>query len=275
MTHSILTPKQATPDVRVNGVRIEPEAIASEAQHHPAARPELAWKAAAEALAIKEALLQAARERDLKAEPQQDEDGREESEEDALIRALLEREVITPDPDEESLRRYFENNRQKLRTPDIFEPEHILLQARADDADAYEKAREQAQVLIKHLGNKPDDFARLARDRSDCASSGEGGALGQVVRGETTPEFEAAMAALEPGELCSEPVETPYGFHVIRLRSKLPGKPLDFDAARPLVEEFLRDASWRRAVAQFVALVVGASKIEGVKLDGASSPLVQ
>lgn len=265
----------ATAVVKVNGVEITPEAIAAETQHHPAAKPQAAWQAAAEALAIRESLLHAARARGLTAEPARTERGALESEEDALIRVLMEQEVSTPEPDEASCRRYYENNRGKLRSPDLWEPAHILLQADRHDKLAYQRAREEAQALIEHLRDHPEAFERMARERSDCASAGDGGHLGQVTKGQTTAEFETAMLSLRPGEVCPEPVETPYGFHVLRLDRAASGSTPPFETARPLVEEFLRDASWRRAVAQFVSLVVGESKIEGVELKGATSPLVQ
>ena len=265
----------ATAVVKVNGVEITPEAIAAETQHHPAAKPQAAWRAAAEALAIRESLLHAARARGLTAKPARTERGALESEEDALIRVLMEQEVSTPEPDEASCRRYYENNRGKLRSPDLWEPAHILLQADRHDKLAYQRAREEAQALIEHLRDHPEAFERMARERSDCASAGDGGHLGQVTKGQTTADFETAMLSLRPGEVCPEPVETPSGFHVLRLDLAAPGSTPPFETARPLVEEFLRDASWRRAVAQFVSLVVGESKIEGVELKGATSPLVQ
>ena len=274
-SHVLASLQPATVVVKVNGVEIMPEAIAAEAQHHPAGKPEDAWQAAAEALVIREALLHAARARGLTAEPTRTEEGTLESEEDVLIRVLLEREVSTPEPDEASCHRYYENNRDKLRSPDLYEPAHILLQARRDEPAVYERARTEAQALIDHLQEHPDAFEQMARDRSDCASASDGGHLGQVTRGQTTAEFEAAMISLRPGEMCPEPVETPYGFHVLRLGRAERGSTPPFETARPLVEEFLRDASWRRAVAQFVSLVVGEAEIEGVELNGATSPLVQ
>jgi peptidyl-prolyl cis-trans isomerase C len=273
--HSLITPKAPAADISVNGVVIAPEAIAAEAQHHPSAKPEAAWQAAAEALAIREALLQAARASGVDATPLTLEDGQSEDEDEALIRVFMETEVTTPDPDEESCRRYYDNNRQKLRSPDLYEPAHILLQADRGDKLSYEAARADARALVTHLKLHPDHFERLARERSDCSSGAEGGRLGQVTRGETTPAFETAMIALKPGEMSSSPVETPYGFHIIRLDRMVEGHIPEFETARPLVAEFLRDASWRRAVAQLVSLVVGEAKVEGVELHGATSPLVQ
>jgi len=274
-THTLISPKPAAATIKVNGVVITPEAVAAEAQHHPSTRPEAAWKAAAEALVIKEALLQSARHHNVEIGAGKSEDGVETTEEDQLIESYLDSKVTTPEPSEEESRRYYENNRAKLRSPDIFEPSHILLQADPEDEPAFNRARNEAEALIEHLQRRPGKFERMARDRSDCTSSTEGGHLGQVSTGQTTPAFESAMRNLKPGQLSDRPVETPYGFHVLRLDQYQAGSIPDFEQARPLVEEFLRDASWRRAVAQFVSLVVGEAKIEGVELSGATTPLVQ
>tara|TARA_R110002072_G_scaffold2361_3_gene19644 strand:+ start:828 stop:1661 length:834 start_codon:yes stop_codon:yes gene_type:complete len=275
-THTLISrPSAPIVPVSVNDVVITPDAISAETQHHPSRKPEAAWKAAAEALVIREALLQRARGLNITAVPVKDEAGRIESDDDALIRTLLEAEVTTPDPDEDSCRRYFEKNREKLRAPDLYEAAHILLQANKKDALAYGRARTEAETLLEQLRRKPELFSRMARDRSDCASATEGGRLGQITTGQTTPMFEAALAKMKPGQIYPEPVETPYGLHIIRLDESRPGDVPDFDMARPLVEEFLRDASWRRAVAQFVSLVLGEAKITGVELKGANSPLVQ
>jgi peptidyl-prolyl cis-trans isomerase C len=271
----ISRPPEAVIPVRVNGVEISAEAIAAETQHHPAQRPEAAWQAAASALAIREALLQRARALGLAAEPLTDADGRKEAPDDALIRAMLDAEVTTPEPDEASCRRYYDNNREKLRAPDLYEPAHILLQADSRDEAAFERALAEARTLLETLCDKPDLFARMARDRSDCASATEGGRLGQVMRGQTTPAFEAVLAQMQPGAIHPEPVETAYGVHIIRLDHAVRGEIPAFEQARPLVEEFLRDASWRRAVSQFISLIIGDADVSGVDLKGAQSPLVQ
>lgn len=264
-----------TPDVRVNGVLITPEAIAEEAQHHPAPKPEQAWQFAAEALAIRELLVQAARDSGIEAKRQVLEGGRVETEEEAMIRLFLDREVSVPEPDEESCRRYYDNNRKRLRSPDIFEPAHILIPALKTDPVAYDRARADAVALITHLQAHPDHFDRLAREHSKCESAANGGRLGQVVAGETTPEFDQALRGMAPGAMTHAPVETRYGFHIVRLDRKIQGRIPGFDSARPFVEEFLRDASWRRGVAQLISLVVGEASVEGVELHGAVSPLVQ
>jgi hypothetical protein len=101
--------------VSVNGVVIPRDVIGREVQYHPASKPVEAWLSAARALVIRELLLQQARRIGVTAIPLSDEHGRRETQEDSLIRGLIAREVATPEPDEESCRRYYEQNRRRFR----------------------------------------------------------------------------------------------------------------------------------------------------------------
>lgn len=103
-------------EVSVNGVVIPRDMIAREVQHHPASKPIEAWLSAARALVVRELLLQEARRIGLAGTPLSDEHGRRETEEDALIRGLIEREIVTPEPDEETCRRYYEQRRRLFRS---------------------------------------------------------------------------------------------------------------------------------------------------------------
>ena len=156
-------------------------------------------------------------------------DGARETDEESLIRLLLEREVITPKADDAICRRYYDSNPARFRSPDLFEPAHILFKARRDDAEAYAKAEAQAAAVLADLQQHPDRFDSLARSLSDCSSATEGGRLGQIVQGETTPEFETFLVAMEPGQICPTPVRTRYGVHVLRLDRRIAGETLPFD----------------------------------------------
>jgi peptidyl-prolyl cis-trans isomerase C len=80
---------------------------------------------------------------------------------------------------------------------------------------------------------------------------------------------------LKPGETCRKPVQARYGVHVVRLDRKLPGQTLSFEQVRDRIAAFLEESSWRRGVAQYVALLAGQARITGFAISGASSPLVQ
>ncbi len=266
----------ATPTgVSVNGTPIPPAEIAAEVQNHPAATPRQAWLRAVRALVVRELLLQEARRLALKPEPETDGDGRRETEDEALVRQVVECEVAVPEADEASCRRYYDNNRDRFRSPDLFEPAHILISASAGDEPAYETATGQAETLIAVLQKCPDLFDVLAREHSVCPSKANGGRLGQVTKGQTVPEFETFLFNLEEGQLCPVPVKTRYGVHVLRLDRRSAGRTLPFEVVADRIAGYLRDTAWRRGVAQYIQLLVGRSDIQGTDLAGAATPLVQ
>jgi peptidyl-prolyl cis-trans isomerase C len=249
--------------IAVNGTEISDAAIDAEVQYHPAESFDTARRAAAEALVIREVLLQEAARQ-----------GIESTTPEETIERLLEAAIVTPEPDETTCRRYFDNNRRRFRSPDLFEAQHILLAAAPDDAEARAAAKQKAQILLARIETAPESFEDLARAHSACPSSAAGGHLGQVARGSTVPEFETFLCSLEDGELCAAPVETRYGYHVVRLLRRHPGRDLPFEAARERIAEYLREHVWRTAVRQYIAILAGRMSIEGVEI-GAASPLVQ
>lgn len=254
--------------ISVNGVEISEQAVGREMQYHPAESAELAWKEAARALVIRELLVQTAR-REAVVVPRGGYD------EETLIRALLAQAIRVPEPDEAACRRYFESHRERFHSPAIHHVSHILLPAHPDDVQARREALAQAERLLEEIGGEPGRFAAAAMRHSACPSREAGGRLGPVSRGQTVPEFEQAMKRLVPGQIAARPVETRYGVHLIHLEAREGGEPLPFEAVRRQVAEYLRQHVLRRAVAQYLQRLVGEARIEGIRLEGADSPLVQ
>ena len=257
--------------ISVNGTIIPRETIAREAQYHPANTPAAAWNEAARALVIRQLLLDEARRLALEPAPLVDSEGRREADEEALVRQVIEVAVKTPVPDEVTCRRYDEQNWKRFRSPDIFEADHILFAALPADRDARECARADAAAVLAELNEHPEQFAELARAHSPCPSAAQGGNLGQITTGQTTPEFEQALTALAPGQLCAAPVATRYGFHVIRLDRKHEGQMLPYEAVAGHIADYLRESVRRRADAQYIARLVTAARIEGIELAGADA----
>jgi len=259
------------PPISVNGVVISRVAIAQEAQNHPADSPGEAIRRASEALVVREVLLQEARRQAIVAVPLSDGDGRREAEEEASVRALIEREVVVPRPTETELRRYYEANRRRFVAPAVSEARHILIAARRDDQAAYAAAREQAEAILAELTALPDRFADLARIFSRCPSAANGGLLGQLLPGDTTPEFEAALSHLDEGEMTDHPVETRYGFHIIRLERRTPGDLLPFAAVATKIANYLVERSRRVGSAQHIARLVSNADISGIEMATAET----
>jgi peptidyl-prolyl cis-trans isomerase C len=257
-------------NVSVNGVSIARDEIVREMQHHPAGKPIAAWQQAARALVIRELLMQEARR--LAIEPQPlTEDGRRETDEEAIMRGLVDREVVVPQADEETCRRYYDRHQSQFRSPDIYEAAHILFAARPADKDAYAAARAEAEGVLAALVERPESFATMAEAYSTCSSAAHGGNLGQITTGQTTPEFEQALIALAPGEMCAAPVATRYGFHIIRLDRKHEGQLLPYELVASRIADYLNESVRRRADAQYIARLVSAAKIEGIDLADADA----
>jgi len=263
------------PRVAVNGAEIPPQAIAAEAQNHPAGEAEAAWAAAAEALVVRRLLLDEADRLDIAAAPLSDAEGRRLAEDDARIEALLAEQVHTPAADEATARRYYDLHRARFVSPPLIEAEHILFTAAPDDSLAYGLATGDARTTIRRLQQEPEAFADLARQHSGCPSKEQGGNLGQIGPGQTVPEFEAALFSLGEGELYPEPVKTRFGVHVIRAGRRQEQRELPFELVRAKIGEYLEEASWRRAVSQYLTLLASQAKVEGVSLAAADGPLVQ
>lgn len=252
----------------VNGATIARDAIVRE-MYHPGIKPLEAWQSAAQALIVRELLAQRARHLGLAAEPETDASGRRETEEEALTGALIAQEVKVPEPTEAECRRYYENNRARFRSSEIVEASHILFSAWASDAKASAQARADAQAVLDAIDERPESFASFAQTYSRCPSRENGGSLGQLTPGRATPELEQALAALSPGELCREPVGTPYGVHIIRLDRRHPPETLPYESVAIRIADYLRESVHRRALTQYIARLVSAAEISGVAVAGA------
>jgi peptidyl-prolyl cis-trans isomerase C len=261
--------------VSVNGRVIPSTDIARETQHHVSADPDETWALAARALVIRELLRQEADRLAIEAEPIEDEDGRRETRDEARLRALLDREVAVPRADEAACRRYYESNRRRFRSPDLFEAAHILLPAAPGDVSARDAARSAAEALIGELQQQPQVFATLCARHSACPSREHGGNLGQIGPGQTVAEFEQSLQGMTPGVVHGEPVETRYGFHVVRLDRRIDGRALPFELVREHIAGYLDEAVHRRAHQQYVAILAGRAAVTGVDLSAARGPLVQ
>lgn len=259
-------------DLVINGELVPQSVVAAEAQNHqaPPGRLAAAWRQAARAIAIRTLLLQVARRDGLTPAPEEVGPGRFETEEEALIRAVLDRAVAVGPPPAETVEAEWRRDPARFRSPPLWEVSHILCTCDPRNEAARERALLRAQAITAEALKRPEQFAALAQRESDCDSKNNGGALGQLGPGDSVPEFEAAVRQLEDGAITAEPVLSRYGYHVIRLDALAPGRELPYQAVRDKLAEAMEKAAWTRAAQQFVEALVAAADIKGIAMDVAT-----
>ncbi len=271
-------PPKAAPVIReisVNGVAIPEAEVLAEAQNHPSESPGAALRAAAQALVVRELLWQEAQRLQIAATPANDGAGRMETIRDAAVRELIDREVHAPTASDEECRRYHARHPDKFRTEPLFEARHILIAAPDSDRQARSAARQAATELCRMLADEPARFSALAREFSACPSRAQNGNLGQLARGSTVAEFEAALATMVEGEISAVPVESHFGFHIIALDHRIEGNALPYDMVADRIAAWLEATAWSRAVSQYIAILAGRADICGISLKGTDGSLVQ
>jgi len=258
-------------DVVVNGVPISATAIAAEAQNHPVpkAKPGKAWRMAARALTIRTLLLAEANKRGLVAAPAEVSPGRFETDEEALIRAVMEEAIVPDAPTDTALEAEWAKTPDRFRAPPLWEASHILAACAPGEHPDAAKAKARADALLTAVKAAPRSFSEIAASESDCGSKANGGALGQLGPGDTAPEFEAVLRDLVEGAMTPEPVRTRYGWHIIRLDAFAEGQPLPFEAVRPKLSAAMEKAAWTKAAKRFVEELVEGAEITGADIRAA------
>jgi peptidyl-prolyl cis-trans isomerase D len=141
---------------------------------------------------------------------------------------------------DKELRAQYEEQKASFSVPEQREASHILI-AVDDKADkaAVEAAKKKAEDIRKQI-LAGESFAAMAKKYSDDpGSAGKGGDLGLIDRGTMDKAFEKAVFALPEGEI-SEPVRTPFGFHIIKVTKIKPAHEKTFEEVRPVLEKDYR-----------------------------------
>jgi peptidyl-prolyl cis-trans isomerase C len=255
------------PDVVVNGETIPSATIAAEAQNHaaPKDKPGIAWRKAAQALTIRTLLLQEARARGLVADVEELAPGRTETEDEALIRALLDEALIIAPVTDADVRAEWARDPGRYRTAPLWDVSHILCACDPRDQTEVTMAEARAKAILARLHGDAKGFPAAARE-SDCGSKAQGGHLGQLGPGDTVPEFEAALRTLDEGGMTPAPVLSRHGWHIIRLNATAPGQVLPYEAVRPKIAEALEKAAWARASRDFIEKLAKMATIKGASL---------
>jgi parvulin-like peptidyl-prolyl isomerase len=166
------------------------------------------------------------------------------------------------DVSDTELERYYRENEYRLTFPERVRVRHILLtwkpMGTKDDRAAI---RKQMEPILERARNG-EDFAALAAEFSeDYATKRAGGDTGLFHRGQMAPAFEEAAFALDPGEI-SDPVETGFGVHILKLEERLDERLVPLDEVREKLRDHVRDEKMEAAVRDKIAELRAAADIE-------------
>lgn len=111
------------------------------------------------------------------------------------------------------------------------------------------KTEEEAKAIIEELDGGAD-FVALAKSKSTGPSGPNGGDLGYFGKGQMVPEFEAAVFALEKGQYTKVPVQTQFGWHVIKKEDQRIAEPPGFDDVKEQIRQMLARERYLELVKQ-------------------------
>lgn len=157
----------------------------------------------------------------------------------ALHSAVVEKDVAEGVTDETVRARY---DQEVAGTPPQNEvrARHILVDT-----------KEEAETIIKQL-DEGGDFETIAKEKSgDPGSGAQGGDLGYFGQGQMVPEFEQAAFALDVGAYTKEPVQSQFGWHVIKVEDKRAKQPPAFEAVKEQVRGLVLRDKYFDMVKQF------------------------
>ncbi len=119
-------------------------------------------------------------------------------------------------PTDKEIKKYYEDNKQKFGTPETVHARHILIKTSdKDDEKTKAEKKKKIEALRKQLLDGAD-FAKLAKEDSECPSGAKGGDLGTFPRGRMVKPFEDAAFSQKVNEI-GPVVETKFGYHIIQV----------------------------------------------------------
>lgn len=129
--------------------------------------------------------------------------------ENLLISYATEKAVSGVTVSDSEVEEYYNANKQRFVGENTVNASHILV-----------KTEEEALELLAKINAGEITFEAAAAAYSSCPSGQNGGNLGDFGQGQMVPEFDAAVFAMEVGEISSAPVKTQFGYHLIKLIAK-------------------------------------------------------
>lgn len=201
------------------------------------------------------------------------------AEHQAAIETMLERVATTPEPTPEACARYYEAHRPRFAQGQQTRLRHILFAVTPGvPVQALAQRAEAVLLELMHPDAPADCFAQRARELSNCPSGAQGGDLGWVGPQDCVPEL-AQWLFFQHGGVADgvQPrlVHSRFGLHIVEVLEQRAGQPAELAQVQHRIAGELKLRSHTTAMRQYMHLLVGQARVEGIVLEGAETPLVQ
>ncbi|MDO9606835.1 peptidylprolyl isomerase, partial [Hydrogenophaga sp.] len=198
----------------------------------------------------------------------------------SVIETMVDAAIHTPEPTAQECERFFDANKQQFVLGQALHVRHILFAVTPGvNVHALSQRAEAALLELIRKDVPPGRFEALAAELSNCPSSKEGGDLGWVTPEDCAPELanELFFQTDSRWGMGVHPrlVHTRFGLHIIEVLGRRKGKLPEFEQVQERIKAQLALQSRSTALRQYMQLLVGQARVEGIALDGADSPLVQ
>lgn len=198
----------------------------------------------------------------------------------AVMESMLDEAVVSPEPDEAACRRHYEAHKSRWIVGQALHVRHILFGVTPGvNVHALSQRAETALLELSRKDVPAGRFEQLATELSNCPSSQDGGDLGWLTPQDCAPELanELFFQTDSRWGMGVHPrlVHTRYGLHIIEVLGRRKGTLPSFEEIQDRIRAELALQSRGTALRQYMQLLVGEAVVEGLELEGASSPLVQ
>jgi peptidyl-prolyl cis-trans isomerase D len=172
---------------------------------------------------------------------------------------------------EEELRDRYESEKDSYAKPEQRHARHILVKVDKDATAAVREEKKKKAEEVLALARQGRDFAELAGEYSEGPTKDRGGDLGFFARGRRVPAFDEAVFSLKSGEV-SGIVETPFGYHIIKLEEIRPAATRTFDQvkdnlAASMKKEKGRSLTFKRGSTTYEEIMRAGSLDKYAQLD--------
>lgn len=193
------------------------------------------------------------------------------------VERLLDEQLHTPEPNDDSCRRFYHGNSERFSVGERLRARHVLFAVTPGvDVTALRQRAEACLLDLRCATDSADKrFGEVAAQTSNCPSGADGGHLGWLLESDCAPEFARELFAKAEVGVLPRLVHSRFGLHVVEVLERQPGSVPSYEQARSSVRQTLQRQQFATALRQYLQLLGGQATVVGIDLERGDRALVQ